>query len=318
MKKKFLFVLLFTFVIFFLGAEEQDNANINENLSFQELFENSLTSGDFSVYENQLVLGLETENPSEEILAEGIFYVYFYGNLKFFDEAPEENTSMVYTIKNLVNSVYAIPDYYSVVRFFKGKANNSVLKRFDIGQGILDFLDYGSFDEEIIYYENPKMERKALLDSISEVEAMFQRFSKLSMTDSEDVPMRFSDEAYIKTTEKPDLVFVMKNEPDYKLLYEAYLETGKNIQGISFGKTQDAYYKLIPMLEKLDAIATENGLILSNILSHFSSTILRFYHTSPYILTLLNYNQLQFVIDEIDFMIDFDSYNSRITELLKK
>lgn len=318
MKKKFLFVLLFTFVIFFLGAEEQDNANINENLSFQELFENSLTSGDFSVYENQLVLGLETENPSEEILAEGIFYVYFYGNLKFFDEAPEENTSMVYTIKNLVNSVYAIPDYYSVVRFFKGKANNSVLKRFDIGQGILDFLDYGSFDEEIIYYENPKIERKALLDSISEVEAMFQRFSKLSMTDSEDVPMRFSDEAYIKTTEKPDLVFVMKNEPDYKLLYEAYLETGKNIQGISFGKTQDAYYKLIPMLEKLDAIATKNGLILSNILSHFSSTILRFYHTSPYILTLLNYNQLQFVIDEIDFMIDFDSYNSRITELLKK
>lgn len=318
MKKKFLFVLLFTFVIFFLGAEEQDNANINENLSFQELFENSLTSGDFSVYENQLVLGLETENPSEEILAEGIFYVYFYGNLKFFDEAPEENTSMVYTIKNLVNSVYAIPDYYSVVRFFKGKANNSVFKRFDIGQGILDFLDYGSFDEEIIYYENPKMERKALLDSISEVEAMFQRFSKLSMTDSEDVPMRFSDEAYIKTTEKPDLVFVMKNEPDYKLLYEAYLETGKNIQGISFGKTQDAYYKLIPMLEKLDVIATENGLILSNILSHFSSTILRFYHTSPYILTLLNYNQLQFVIDEIDFMIDFDSYNSRITELLKK
>lgn len=318
MKKKFLFVLLFTFVIFFLGAEEQDNANINENLSFQELFENSLTSGDFSVYENQLVLGLETENPSEEILAEGIFYVYFYGNLKFFDEAPEENTSMVYTIKNLVNSVYATPDYYSVVRFFKGKANNSVLKRFDIGQGILDFLDYGSFDEEIIYYENPKIERKALLDSISEVEAMFQRFSKLSMTDSEDVPMRFSDEAYIKTTEKPDLVFVMKNEPDYKLLYEAYLETGKNIQGISFGKTQDAYYKLIPMLEKLDAIATENGLILSNILSHFSSTILRFYHTSPYILTLLNYNQLQFVIDEIDFMIDFDSYNSRITELLKK
>lgn len=318
MKKKFLFVLLFTFVIFFLGAEEQDNANINENLSFQELFENSLTSGDFSVYENQLVLGFETENPSEEILAEGIFYVYFYGNLKFFDEAPEENTSMIYTIKNLVNSVYATPDYYSVVRFFKGKANNSVLKRFDIGQGILDFLDYGSFDEEIIYYENPKMERKALLDSISEVEAMFQRFSKLSMTDSEDVPMRFSDEAYIKTTEKPDLVFVMKNEPDYKLLYEAYLETGKNIQGISFGKTQDAYYKLIPMLEKLDAIATENGLILSNILSHFSSTILRFYHTSPYILTLLNYNQLQFVIDEIDFMIDFDSYNSRITELLKK
>lgn len=273
MKKKFLFVLLFTFVIFFLGAEEQDNANINENLSFQELFENSLTSGDFSVYENQLVLGLETENPSEEILAEGIFYVYFYGNLKFFDEAPEENTSMIYTIKNLVNSVYATPDYYSVVRFFKGKANNSVLKRFDIGQGILDFLDYGSFDEEIIYYENPKIERKALLDSISEVEAMFQRFSKLSMTDSEDVPMRFSDEAYIKTTEKPDLVFVMKNEPDYKLLYEAYLETGKNIQGISFGKTQDAYYKLIPMLEKLDAIATENGLILSNILSHFSSTI---------------------------------------------
>ena len=318
MKKKFLFVLLFTFVIFFLGAEEQDNANINENLSFQELFENSLTSGDFSVYENQLVLGLETENPSEEILAEGIFYVYFYGNLKFFDEAPEENTSMIYTIKNLVNSVYATSDYYSVVRFFKGKANNSVLKRFDIGQGILDFLDYGSFDEEIIYYENPKIERKALLDSISEVEAMFQRFSKLSMTDSEDVPMRFSDEAYIKTTEKPDLVFVMKNEPDYKLLYEAYLETGKNIQGISFGKTQDAYYKLIPMLEKLDAIATENGLILSNILSHFSSTILRFYHTSPYILTLLNYNQLQFVIDEIDFMIDFDSYNSRITELLKK
>lgn len=318
MKKKFLFVLLFTFVIFFLGAEEQDNANINENLSFQELFENSLTSGDFSVYENQLVQGLESENPSEEILAEGIFYVYFYGNLKFFDEAPEENTSMIYTIKNLVNSVYATPDYYSVVRFFKGKANNSVLKRFDIGQGILDFLDYGSFDEEIIYYENPKMERKVLLDSISEVEAMFQRFSKLSMTDSEDVPMRFSDEAYIKTTEKPDLVFVMKNEPDYKLLYEAYLETGKNIQGISFGKTQDAYYKLIPMLEKLDAIATENGLILSNILSHFSSTILRFYHTSPYILTLLNYNQLQFVIDEIDFMIDFDSYNSRITELLKK
>lgn len=317
MKKKFLFVLLFTFVIFFLGAEEKITGDISENL-IQELFQAALVDGDFSVYENQLVLGLETENPSEEILAEGIFYVYFYGNLKFFDEAPEENTSMIYTIKNLVNSVYATSDYYSVVRFFKGKANNSVLKRFDIGQGILDFLDYGSFDEEIIYYENPKIERKALLDSISEVEAMFQRFSKLSMTDSEDVPMRFSDEAYIKTTEKPDLVFVMKNEPDYKLLYEAYLETGKNIQGISFGKTQDAYYKLIPMLEKLDAITTENGLILSNILSHFSSTILRFYHTSPYILTLLNYNQLQFVIDEIDFMIDFDSYNSRITELLKK
>ena len=317
MKKKFLFVLLFTFVIFFLGAEEKITGDISENL-IQELFQAALADGDFSVYENQLVLGLETENPSEEILAEGIFYVYFYGNLKFFDEAPEENTSMIYTIKNLVNSVYSTPDYYSVVRFFKGKANNSVLKRFDIGQGILEFLDYGSFDEEIIYYENPKIERKALLDSISEVEAMFQRFSKLSMTDSEDVPMRFSDEAYIKTTEKPDLVFVMKNEPDYKLLYEAYLETGKNIQGISFGKTQDAYYKLIPMLEKLDAIATENGLILSNILSHFSSTILRFYHTSPYILTLLNYNQLQFVIDEIDFMIDFDSYNSRITELLKK
>ena len=49
MKKKFLFVLLFTFVIFFLGAEEQDNANINENLSFQELFENSSHNNHFFV-----------------------------------------------------------------------------------------------------------------------------------------------------------------------------------------------------------------------------------------------------------------------------
>ena len=317
MKKMLIFVLIFSIGICFLGAEEKITGDISENL-IQDLFQAALVDGDFSVYENQLIQGLQVENPSEEILAEGIFYVYFYGNLKFFDEAPEGNSSLIYTIKNLVNSVYATPEYYSVVRFFKGKANNSVLKKIDIGQGILEFLDYDSIDEEIIYYENPKVERKALLDSISEVEAMFQRFSKLSMTDSENAPMRFSDEAYIKTTEKPDLVFVMKNEPDYKILYEAYLETGKNIQGISFGETQDAYYKLIPMLEKLDVIATENGLILSNILSNFSSTILRLYHTSPYVLTLLNFNQLQFVIDEIDFMIDFESYNSRIAELLKK
>ena len=52
MKKKFLFVLLFTFVIFFLGAEEKITGDISENL-IQYLFQAALADGDFSVYENQ-------------------------------------------------------------------------------------------------------------------------------------------------------------------------------------------------------------------------------------------------------------------------
>ena len=48
MKKKFLFVLLFTFVIFFLGAEEKITGDISENL-IQYLFQAALADGDFSV-----------------------------------------------------------------------------------------------------------------------------------------------------------------------------------------------------------------------------------------------------------------------------
>ena len=319
MKKCILFLILtFSVVLGFADVNQ-----ITEDYDFQIGFETALTNNDFADYENQLILALETENPNENQFAEAIFYVYFYNNLKYVDENLEDSSlsDSVYKIKELINVNYQKNDYSPVVKFFKEKAKSSLMNKFNIGLGILSFPESNlNQHSELAYIENSVAEKKSLFASISEVEAMYQRFAKMTQaTESEELTtFRFSDEAFIKTTEKPSLVFVMKNEPDYKVLYDAYLEAGKNIKGISFGETQDAYYKLVAMLENLDLIATDNALVLSNIFSNYTTSILRLYHTSPYGLTLLNHNQILAVINEIDFVIENSAFNSRIVNLLKK
>lgn len=319
MKKCMLFLILTFSVVFGFADVNQ----ITEDYDFQIGFETALANNDFSEYENQLILVLEMENPKENQFAEAIFYVYFYNNLKYVDEKLEDSSlsDSVYKIKELINVNYQKNDYSSVVKFFKEKAKSSLMNKFNIGLGILSFPEANlNQQSELAYIENADAEKKSLFASISEVEAMYQRFAKMtqSNTSEELTAFRFSDEAFIKTTEKPSLVFVMKNEPDYKVLYDAYLEAGKNIKGISFGETQDAYYKLIDMLETLDLIAKDNALVLSNIFSNYTTSILRLYHTSPYVLTLLNLNQILVVINEIDFVIENSAFNSRIINLLKK
>lgn len=320
--KKCLLLLLCLFSsLFIFGNENISLISLEESQvdisNFEDLFLDSVSKENFSDYENQLIFELQAENPSKEVVAEGIFYSYFYNNLDLDTVISEDKliTENQVVIKDLVNS--HIENYYSVLRFFQGKARSSLFKKYDIGQGVSSLNVAPQNSDDILYLSNEKAEKMSLLSAISEVEALNQRFSK--MTNNEDgTSLRFSDEAYIKTSQNPSLVYVMENEPDYEMLYNAYKEAGKNIQNFSFGETQDAYYNLVEMLKTLDMVAKQNGLILSDILSPFSLSIVRLYHTSPYVLTMLSFPQLQYVINEIDFMCNYSSYNSRLVSLLKK
>ncbi len=313
MKKMFsVFMLIFALFAFpcFSETMVMEAKSVNEKIDFQQLFETSLENGDFLEYENTLLSLLQEENPEKDVFAEAIFYTFFYNDFSSEEETPASQ------IAELVTTLSSDSKYFSVIKFFKEKANSSLLKKFDIGQEILVLQEVPSDSTSVIYLENPTAERKSLLAAISEVEAMNKRFTEQAQISGE--VLRFTDQAFIKTTEKPNLVFVMKNEPDYNVLYQSYLEAGKNIQGISFGQTPDAYYHLVSDLEKLDAIAFENGLILSNLFSDFTNSILKIYHTSPYVLTMLNFDQIDFVASEIDFVVNFPAFNKRITNLLKK
>ena len=301
--KKLFAIVIFGFLPFFLVATE------TSTIDFISIFSNSANSTDFSDFEKSLIEELKTGNPSVESISTGIFYTYFYNSS--LDELSENQLE----IKNLITE--KTPNYYSVVKFFKAKANSSLLKKYDIGQGVKQLTEIEPDSSAILYISDSKNERMALYNSISEVEALNLRFTKMASED-ESTPLRFSDEAYIKTSQNPSLVYVMENEPDYKKLYEAYKEAGSNIKDYSFGETPDAYYKLISMLKKLDSIAEAHGLVLSEILSPFSLSIERMFHTSPYVLTLLNLQQLEYVINEIDFMCNFDIFNNLILQLLRR
>lgn len=306
MKKYF---KIFVFILFLLSlsfgfAEEVELVDAD----YFSIFCEAEASNDFSLYETTLITDL-TETPNETVYAEAVYYVYFY--IPFYGFEQNENYVQ---IKKLVDDL--LINYYSyVTSFFKVKANSSLAKKYNIGTEFRNVEvpvyiqpeDFGS-----ILGENDI--KSSLLDSISEVEAMYRRFTNPAYSDE---TLRFSDESYIQVTKKPNLVFVMKNEPEYAPMYEAYLFTGQKINGFSFGDA-DSYYRVETMLEDLDLIAKENGIVLSEVLSPVTNSIVKLYHTSPYYLTSLSVFQLDVIEEELSFIYQYSMYTSRILDLLKK
>ena len=310
MKKYF---KIFVFILFLLslsfGFAEEVEYNVVD-ADYFSIFCEAEASNDFSLYETTLITDL-TENTNESVYAEAVYYVYFY--IPFYGLEQNENYVQ---IKKLVDGLLT-SSYSYVTSFFKFKANSSLAKKYNIGTEfrnveVLVYIqpeDFGSIlgDKDI---------KVSLLDSISEVEAMYRRFVSQTSQD-ESSSLRFSDEAYIQLTKKPNLVYVMKNEPEYAPMYEAYLFTGQNINGISFGDA-DSYYRIVTMLEDLDLIAKENGIVLSEVFSSVTNSIVKLYHTSPYYLTSLSGFQLDLIEEELSFIYQYSMYTSRILDLLKK
>lgn len=274
------------------------------------IFCDAEASNDFSIYESTLITDL-TETPDEIVYAEAVYYVYFY--IPFYELEQTENYLQ---IKKLVDDL--LPEYYShVTSFFKFKANSSLAKKYNIGAEFRDVEvpvyvqpeDFGAIPSE-------KDIKVLLLNSISEVDSMYRRFISQASQD-ESSSLRFSDEAYIQLTKKPNLVYVMENEPEYAPMYEAYLFTGENIKGISFGSA-DLYYKIVTMLKDLDLIVKETGVVLSEVLSPVTNSVVKIYHASPFELTSLNAFQLDIVEYELSFIYQYSMYTSRILDLLKK
>lgn len=306
-KNLFLFTLLFSVSVLYGHEPVLEKLDTEFYLNFL----NAENTGDFSDWEKTLVSEID-EIPNSEEYAEAFFYVYFY--VPFYNLEKSEN---YFALKNIVDEYSS--DYFLLANFFKNKANTSLSKRYNIGTEIreMTFTLDSEIENKISSYI-PKEDniKTFLLDSISEVEAMYRRFSSQAAND-ETSSLRFSDEAYIQLTKKPNLLYVLQNEPDYSSMYDAYLVTGENLNGISFGET-DSYYELLACLEDLDEIAKENGLILSNIFSPALNSVVKLYHTSPFYLTLLNWQQCEDILGELDLIYLYSHYSERISQLLKK
>lgn len=265
----------------------------------------------FVKYQNKL-MDITTSSVPEELypyaFAECFFYKYFAVPASKGSEAViSESENLLNLVDNLLFSILPYESDIKTIKlahvFFENAFTGD-------DSPLLSEID----NSKPVALPDAVSERIALLHSISEIEAMMNRFAASSASASEHEVLRFSEEAYFRAKAKPGIVFVLKNEPAYKELRLAFERTEKASDVKSFGENADAVYALQEAIIKADEAFAEKGISRKALLPSDVYDALVYYHNDPFVLCCMDKGSVRQIADVLNVAVDLiNLYADRIS-----
>ena len=130
--------------------------------------------------------------------------------------------------------------------------------------------------------------RKKLLDTISDAEAMYLRFSTMLSKQTGNVALRFSGDAYTKTMNNPALVYVIINEPTFALLKEALEKSDNMTDNLNLEDDAALYYNFVCDIAAAKSLFSKWGVPINSVLPEDISSLFIIADTEPFLLTCLD------------------------------
>jgi len=156
-------------------------------------------------------------------------------------------------------------------------------------------------------------ERKKLLSTINDAEAMYLRFSTMLSKQTGNVALRFSGDAYTKTMNNPSLVYVILNEPTFGLLKDALEKSDTMTDSLALENDVAIYYNLVCDIAAAKALFAKWGVPANYVLPEDISTLFIIADTDPFLLTCLDIEVMKKVSKIASYLANCgDMYISRI------
>ena len=159
--------------------------------------------------------------------------------------------------------------------------------------------------------------RKNLLDTISEAEAMYLRFSTMLAKQSGNVALRFSGDAYTKTMNNPALVYVIVNEPTFGLLKEALEKSDNMTDSLILEDDAALYYNFVCNIAIAKTLFAKWGVPINSVLPEDISSLFIIADTEPFLLTCLDIDVMKKASGIASYLAaSGDMYISRINRVV--
>ena len=159
--------------------------------------------------------------------------------------------------------------------------------------------------------------RKNLLDTISEAEAMYLRFSTMLAKQSGNVVLRFSGDAYTKTMNNPALVYVIVNEPTFGLLKEALEKSDNMTDSLILEDDAALYYNFVCNIAIAKTLFAKWGVPINSVLPEDISSLFIIADTEPFLLTCLDIDVMKKASGIASYLAACgDMYISRINRVV--
>lgn len=310
------FVFIQISILFAQDIELNNNTELEQFIQLKDVWNNCNNTKNYVDYETQLLSLLDTEPTSityPYILAECFFYKYFTNFIEL-----NNNSKVEESISSLIESFFSkeTNDITSiaVAKYFLQIAKMDPFNRMGIGADILE-------QEQQIQMLVSTRINKILPDSINERITMLHSVANLETQNNElkNNNLIITKDEYIKTMSNPALSFVLSNDSNYSLLFEAYKKIEEEQESVLLGDYAQAYYNLMGVIPTAIKNQSKYGVLLQKYVSEFANSIIQIYSLDPFLITALQSDQLQNVFNEIKFAsIAGDLYNSRIIKLVYK
>lgn len=159
-------------------------------------------------------------------------------------------------------------------------------------------------------------ERKKLISTISDAEAMYLRFSTMLSKQTGNVAVRFSGDAYTKAMNNPALVYVILNEPTFGLLKEALEKSDKMTDSLALDDDASLYYNFVCDIAAAKTLFAKWGVPANSVLPEDISTLFIIADTDPFMLTCLDIDVMKRVSKIASYLANCgDMYISRINRV---
>lgn len=286
MLKKIVFVLSFMVCVPAFSQVETTPKmlTMNDFIEADSLWSNAINKDAYQHYIEKIYdmtfADVEQDN-YPYLFSEMIFYRYFASKISSMPVFNELNKKADEIIQRFIS--------------YEGDSKETFIAH-KLFEGIYKFYgDNDSFPaaktqlyKAIVELPEATAERKKLLNTISEAEAMYARFNKMLSSQTGNVTLRFSGEAYTKTMNNPSLVFVIENEPSFAVLKDALSKSDSMPDISSFDEAANLYYSFIENIKLTKTLLVRWGIPINSVLPEDLSTLLMIYDTDPFLLTCLD------------------------------
>ena len=276
------------------------------------IWDNAIDNDEYQFYIEQIINMTASEVEQKYfpyILSEMMFYRYFApisSSMPVFSELDKKADELIETFlafeKNSPETFIAHKMFEVISEFYGNRdslpsAENQVYKK------TAELPDAAT-------------ERKKLINAIGDAEAMYARFSKLLASQTGNVELRFSGEAYTKTKNNPALVYVIENEPTFALLKDAFEKSDTMPDIAELNDYAKLYYSFIEEIKETKELFAKWGVPVSSVLPEDLSTLLMLYDADPFLITCLDYSVLEKTEKIVSYLSSCgDLYINRINRL---
>ena len=276
------------------------------------LWDNAIDNDEYQFYIEKIIYMTTTEVEQKYypyILSEMFFYRYFApisSSMPVFSELDKKADELIETFLAFEKNS---PETYIAHKLFE------VIGEFYGNRDSLPSAENQVYKKTAVL-PDAATERKKLLNAIGDAEAMYARFSKLLASQTGNVELRFSGEAYTKTKNNPALVYVIENEPTFALLKDAFEKSDTMPDIAALNDYATLYYAFVDEIKASKELFAKWGVPVNSVLPEDLSTLLMIYDADPFLLTCLESSVMEKTEKIVSYLSSCsDLYINRINKL---